>query len=77
MDIKLQQKIKEIVQPMLDSLQLPSPITGVVLESITFGQSPPYIEGCKALRKNWETDSNLEVGARSVSCPKLRTRRQR
>ena len=60
-DQKLQQKIKEIAQPTLDDLQLPSPITGVVLESISFGQSPPFIEGCRALREKWEDNRNLEV----------------
>ena len=61
MDQKLQQKIKELAQPTLDDLQLPSPITGVVLESISFGQSPPFIEGCRALREKWEDNRNLEV----------------
>ena len=65
-DEKLQQKIKDIAQPSLDSLQLPAPVTGVVFESITFGQSPPYIDGCMALREKWEDNSNLEVGEHHV-----------
>ena len=61
-DQKLQQKIKELAQPTLDSLQLPSPVTGVVLESVSFGQSPPYIEGCRTLREKWAGSRDLEVG---------------
>ena len=61
MDQKLQQKIKELAQPTLDSLQLPSPVTGVVLESVSFGQSPPYIEGCRTLREKWAGSRDLEV----------------
>lgn len=60
-DQKLQQYIKDIAQPTLDSLELPTPITGVTLESISFGQSPPFIEGCRALREKWEDNRNLET----------------
>jgi hypothetical protein len=63
-DEKLQQKIRETIQPTLDSLQLPSPVTGVLLEGISFGQSPPFIDGCMASRELWEDHSNLEVSER-------------
>ncbi|XP_063685050.1 uncharacterized protein LOC134819187 [Bolinopsis microptera] len=60
-DQKLQQKIKELAQPTLDSLQLPSPVTGVVLESVSFGQNPPYIEGCRTFREKWADNRDLET----------------
>ncbi|XP_063685510.1 uncharacterized protein LOC134819485 [Bolinopsis microptera] len=60
-DQKLQEKIKELAQPTLDALIVPKPVTKVILESVSFGQSPPYIEGCRALRQKWPDNPNLET----------------
>lgn len=63
-DKKLQVKIKAALQPVLDDINLPAPITGVELLSVTFGESPPYFEYSKASRQLWEDDPdkmNLEL----------------
>lgn len=57
---KLEDQIKEIAQPLLDDMDFPSPVTGVILESFSFGQSPPHVEYAKTVRDKYVDDPTLQ-----------------
>lgn len=57
---KLEDLIKSIAKPLLANMDLPSAISGVELETFTFGQSPPYVEYVKVIRDTREEDPNLQ-----------------